>query len=299
MLRFGAMGHRLIGLATAVLVFLVAGLAGSVTAQQQGRPNDVQVGVPLGSEAGQRQGGAGRAGGRGRQSGPARPTPRSADGRVLIGATATEKGLWLPGAVVGNPLGLTDVPLQPWARALAADRRTHQLEPHARCKPSGVVRVFLTPYGVEFVDLPELQRVYIFDVGGPHTFRTIYMDGRTHPANLTPDYYGHSIGWWEGDTLVVDTTGFNEGFWLDRGQLPHTEKLRTLERFTRTDFDSMKYELTIDDPGAYTAPFSGSLILRWEANTELFEYVCQEANYAHELMVGQAKSMDRSRLIIP
>ena len=68
-----------------------------------------------------------------------------------------------------------------------------------------------------------MQRVYIFDIGGPHTYRTIYMDGRTHPANLTPSYYGHSIGWWEGDTLVVDTIGFNENFWLDRRGLPHTD----------------------------------------------------------------------------
>jgi hypothetical protein len=125
------------------------------------------------------------------------------------------------------------------------------------------------------------------------------MDGRSHPSNYIPDYYGHSIGWWEGDTLVVETTGFNEGFWLDRGQLPHTETLRTLERFTRTNFDTLKYELTVDDPAAYTAPFSGSLNLVWEANTELFEYVCQEANYAHELMVGRGTSVDRSTLIVP
>ncbi len=296
------MVNRLLVLPIASLFFVLPWLAESVVAQPQEQPQGgVQVGVPLGRE-GQpgRQGGArpGGPGGR-RGGGPARPTPRSQAGRVLIGGTGTDKGLWLPGAVVGNPLGLTNVPMQPWARALAAERRTHQKEPHARCKPSGVVRPFLTPYGVEFVDLPDLQRVYIFDVGGPHTYRTVFMDGRTHPADYVPDYYGHSIGWWEGDTLVVDTTGFNEGFWLDRGQLPHTEKLRTLERFARTDFNTLKYELTIDDTDAYTAPFSGSLNLTWEANTELFEYVCQEANYAHELMVGQAKSVDRTTLIVP
>ncbi len=289
------MRHPFVSLASALL--LVAPLVGgSLLAQQQGRPNDVQVGVPLGSEAEQQRQ---RQQAAERRAAPERLTPRSADGKVVIGATPTDKGLWNVGPVVGNPLGLKDIPYQPWARALAADRRTHQLEPHARCKASGVARVFLTPYGVEFVEIPELQRLYIFDVGGPHTYRTIFMDGRTHPSDFEPEYYGHSIGWWDGDTLVVDTVGFNEGFWLDRGQLPHTETLRTIERFTRTSFDTLRYELTIDDPGAYTAPFSGQMNLRWERETELFEFVCQQANYAHELMVGQEQSVDRSTLIVP
>ena len=149
------------------------------------------------------------------------------------------------------------------------------------------------------MDLPELQRVYIFDIGGPHTYRTVFMDGRVHPADLAPSYYGHSIGWWEGDTLVVDSIGFNEGFWMDRRGSPHTEKLHTLERFTRSDSLTMKYEVTIDDPGAYTATWKSSFNLRWEAGTELFEYVCQQANYAHELMVGQQKKVDRTSIIVP
>ena len=125
------------------------------------------------------------------------------------------------------------------------------------------------------------------------------MDGRTHPANLTPSYYGHSIGWWEGDTLVIDTVGFNEGFWMDRGELPHTDQLHTLERFTRTNYTTMRYELTVDDPGAYTAKFSGATNLSWEAGTELFEYQCQQSNYAPELMLGQHERVDRSTLIVP
>ena len=278
-----------------VLVGVVL-MGGAALTAQQGRPNDVQVGVPLGSEAEQQRQ---RQVAAERKTAPERPAPRTADDRIIIGSTPTEKGLWLPGPVVPNPLGIATIPHQPWARALAADRRTHQLEPHTRCKASGVARVFLTPYGVEIVELPELQRLYIFDVGGPHTYRTIYMDGRTHPRDYEPDYYGHSIGWWEGDTLVVDTVGFNEGFWMDRGQLPHTDKLHTVERFTRLNFDTLRYELTIDDPGAYTAPFSGKVDLRWERGTELFEFMCQQANYAHELMVGQQKSVDRSSLIVP
>jgi hypothetical protein len=258
----------------------------------------VQVGVPQG-----RQGGAGRQGGPGRQAGPPpKPAPRSADGKILLGgATPGEKGVWLPGNGFGTNAAseLATVPFQPWAREVYADRQKNQLEPHTRCKPSGVERQFLTPYGVEIVDLPEIQRLYIFDIGGPHTYRTVYMDGRTHPANLVPSYYGHSVGWWEGDTLVIDSTGFNEGFWMDRRGLPTTEKLRTLERLTRTDSATMTYEVTVDDPGAYTASFKSRLNLRWEAGTELFEYVCQQANYSHTLMVGQEKSVDRTSAIVP
>ena len=262
----------------------------------QGNPQlpSVQVGVPEG--VGGRQAGQGR----GRQAGPPQPAPRNAAGRVLLsGATATDKGLWLPGPVIPNPLAMNDIPYQPWAAALAANRRANQLEPHTRCKPSGVARVFLTPYGVEFVELPELQRIYIFDIGGPHIYRTIYMDGRSHPRTPVPTHYGHSIGWWEGDSLVVDTVGFNEDFWMDRGLLPHTTALHTIERFTRTNSATLHYELTLEDPGAYTKRFGGATDLRWENGTELFEYVCQEANYAHNLMVGEGKSVDRTSPIVP
>jgi hypothetical protein len=248
----------------------------------------VQVGVPEGRQ------GAGRRGG-----GPAQPAPRNAAGRVrLQGANAADKGLWLPGPVVTTPIA-PDIPFQSWARGLYQDRVAHRLEPHARCKASGVAREFQTPYGVEFVELPELERIFIFDVGGPHTFRTIYMDGRSHPASPTPSYYGHSIGWWEGDTLVIDTVGFNESFWLDRMGAPHTEQLHTVERITRADQATLQYEMTIDDPAVYTAPWRARFDLRWESGTELFEYVCQEANYAHDLMLGTFNSMDRTTTIVP
>jgi hypothetical protein len=126
------------------------------------------------------------------------------------------------------------------------------------------------------------------------------MDGRSHPANYEPTNYGHSIGWWEGDTLLIDSVGFNEDFWYERRGLPHTEQLHTLEKWTRTNMGIIEYRITIDDPGAYTAPYAGGFDLRWRAGVELFEYVCQQANYAHELMVGDiSTSIDRSSVIIP
>ncbi len=298
-MRTGAFVLAIGGLVCAMAPLVAGQAAPAAPARQGAQTPSVQVGVPEG------RGGRPAApvvNGRGRAAGPALPVPRAADGRILWGgASITDKGVWLPGNGGGASIVSDENPLpyQPWARGVLADRRLQQLEPHTRCHPSGVARQFLTPYGVEIVDLPDLQRVYIFDIGGPHTYRTVYMDGRAHPKDLTPSEYGHGIGWWEGDTLVIDTVGFNEAFWLDRRGSPHTTQLHTIERLTRTAFNTVKYELTVDDPGAYTEKWTRGMDLRWEADTELFEYQCQQANYAHELMVGQNQRVDRSTVAVP
>jgi len=312
-----SMRHRLL-VAAAMVAFLTPMLALPVEGDEQAGaqaapPAPGQGGQAQGDQGGRARGAAPGGGGGGnagigglgapRGRGPAGPVPRNADGRALLGfaVSSTEKGVWLPGRGGGQTLvqDPEKLPFQPWARAVFADREKNQLEPHTRCKPSGFARQFLTPYGVEFVELPELERVYIFDIGGPHTYRTIYMDGRTHPSGLEPSFYGHSIGWWQGDTLVVDTVGYNEGFWIDRRGLPTTMRLHTIERFTRTDSRTIKYEATVDDPGAYTAKWEGGFNLSVESGTELFEYVCQQANYADNLMVGSLKSVDRTSVIVP
>jgi hypothetical protein len=249
---------------------------------------------------------------------PALPTPRLPDGRVNLGAAHGERlGTWLPFYSINERLAnqddrpsdtapkfpdrpnVSDIPFQPWARELYNYRRGNQFEPHTRCKPSAGPRQFLTPYGVEFVDVPDLKRIFIMDLGGPHTYRTVYMDGRQHPRNLAPSYYGDSIGKWEGDTLVVDTRGFNEAFWFDRLGLPHTEQLHMIERFTRTDSKTMKYEVTIDDPGAYTGIWKTNFNLGWDPAQELFEYVCQDNNLAGHLLVGSQDYVDRNSAITP
>ncbi len=229
------------------------------------------------------------------QGGPAAAAGPQGAGRAGGAAGGRAGG----GGRGGAATACTPIPYMAWTRAVSDDRRRMQLEPHTRCKASGGPRQWLTPYGAEFLELPEIKRAYIFDIGGPHTYRTIYMDGRKHPEKLTPSFYGHSIGWWEGDTMVVDTVGFNEDFWIDRGQVPHTSQLHLIEKYTRTALDTMQYELTVDDPGAYTAPFTGKSTLRWESGTELFEYICQQENYAFTLMVGEGTSVDRSSQIVP
>jgi hypothetical protein len=233
---------------------------------------------------------------------PPGPAPRNSEGRVLLGGvTAGRTGVWHPLFGISDPIApLDEVPFKPWAAALYESRQVHELEPHARCKASGAARQFMTPYGVEFVEIPELERLYIFDIGGPHTFRVVYMDGRSHPSDFVPTNYGHSVGWWDGDTLVIDSVGYNEDFWLDRRGLPHTEQMHTLERFTRINSAIIEYRITVDDPGAYSGEWTGGFNLELEEGTELFEYVCQQANYASELMVGgERSSVDRSATIVP
>jgi hypothetical protein len=247
---------------------------------------------------------AGAGGGQRRAAVPAKPVPRSADGTVNLGITSEERGLWLPRdrTDLGRRSTLAPVetiPFQPWAKALYEDRQIHELEPHTRCKASGVARQFQTPYGVEFVHMPEPGRIYIFDVGGPHTFRIIDMTTRSHPSNLRPSYYGHSVGWWEGDTLVVETVGFGEDFWLDRTGLPHTERLRTVERFTRTDFNTVKYEVLLDDPSVYMRPWTGGFDFRWTTGVELFEYICQDNNTAPTLMMKGDEPLHLARPFVP
>lgn len=266
---------------------------------------DTAIAQQGGGGAKGKAGGGGNAKGgnaKGKAAPPAAPTPRDANGKVILGGeVAGKNGVWTPQIGITEPAAkLEDVSFQPWAKALYDERQKHELEPHARCKASGAARQFMTPYGVEFTVIPELQRIFIFDIGGPHTYRTIYMDGRSHPDNLTPSNYGHSVGWWEGDTLVVDSVGYNEEFWLDRRGLPHTEQLHTVERFLRTDKNTIDYKITIDDPGAYTKPYVGGFNLRYNENQELFEYVCQQANYAHELMVGgESRTVSRISPIVP
>ena len=199
------------------------------------------------------------------------------------------------------PMTVEKIPFQPWARAVYDQRQIDQFEPHTRCKASGVSRQFSTPYGTEFVDREkDLKRIYILDMGGPNSYRIIYMDRTEHPKNLVPTNYGDSIGHWEGDTLVVETVGLNEKFWLDTRGTPHTSKLKFTERFTRVNKDTLQYQATIDDPGAYTAPWTTTtFMLRWQPNEDPYEYICQENNHGPELMLGSQSEIDNTKFFVP
>jgi hypothetical protein len=215
---------------------------------------------------------------------PVEPTPRWPDGRVNLGSAPGHKGYWeLRPNFAGRPTGA--VPFQPWAKELYNYRQASQKTtppPYINCKASPGPEYLLAP-GFEIVDAPELKSIFLMDMGGAHTWRVIYMDGRAHPKpeDLRPTYLGHSIGHWEGDTLVVDSVGFNEKIWVI-GSYPTTNQLHLTERFTRPTLGSLTYEVTIDDPGAYTATWGSRGTINesgaagWVENGEMFEYICED-----------------------
>jgi hypothetical protein len=231
-----------------------------------------------------------------------RPTPRSADGKPLLGVADSAGGYWAyPTSTVLMQAGanvqmnrdgvlarISDAarvaPFQPWALGLYRHRQERHLadDPgYLNCKNPGAVRQFQTPYGVQFVDDPARKRMFVLIGGGNRNFRIIYTDGREQQGQVRGDddnplYYGRAVAHWEGDTLVVRTTGFNEDFWFTNGGLPHTDQLSLVERFTRTDYDTLRYEVTVDDPGAYTQPWSSGWELRWVGGEDLPVYFCQD-----------------------
>jgi hypothetical protein len=172
-------------------------------------------------------------------------------------------------------------PFQPWSRALYLRRQRNLLadDPAGRCLPAGGPRQFQTPNGVQFVEQRELGRILVLSGGGNRNWRVIATDGRPQgqPAEVVLSYYGNSVGKWESkDTLVVDSIGFNERFWFTNGGLPHTEALHLIERFTRTDLNMLKYEVTVDDQHTYTRPWTSGFTLSWVNDQDIQEYFCEE-----------------------
>jgi hypothetical protein len=209
---------------------------------------------------------------------PAGPTPRLPDGTVDL------SGLWVGGGTdsdleVAGGLKRGEVPMLPWVTEYLA-KLDLTTDPSSYCLPMGIPR--MAPYPWRFVQDPAYGkpvRLYILNEGNIHTYRQIFADGRKHPPKPVPTWFGHSIGWWEGDTLVVDTIGFNGKVWMDRRGLPQTEQARVLERYTRVNMGALERVITIDDPGAYAKPWT----VRFTATLsnpgdEILEYICNENN---------------------
>ena len=127
--------------------------------------------------------------------------------------------------------------------------------------------------------------VMLFE-GNIHTYRQVFLD-RGHSKDLEPTWYGESVGSWDGDTLVVDTIGFNDKFWFDFAGHPHTGKLHITERYRRTDLGHLESEVTIDDAGAYTKPFTMYGHFPLQTNAEIMEYICNENNQDVSHIVGK------------
>jgi len=121
-------------------------------------------------------------------------------------------------------------------------------------------------------------------------YRQIFLDGRPLPPDPNPNWMGYSVGHWEGETLVVESAGFNDRTWLDRVGHPHSEKLRVVERFRRVDFGHLQYQITFDDPETLTRPLTFSVAVSYRADTDMLENVCNENNHAKGHMVGTERA---------
>jgi hypothetical protein len=225
------------------------------------------------------------------QAGP-KPVPRASDGkpdlsgiwiatgalRLLVGDEETQ-AILKADAAAGRPATPRTEP--PPYKPEAEARRQYYLDrrgiddPMARCLLSGVPRISFRPLPFEIVQVPG-RVIMLYEVH--HAFRIIPTDGRPHPDDIEPSYLGDSVARWDGDTLVVDTIGFNEKTWLTGVGTVHSEKLRVTERYTRDTFDTIRYEVTMDDPDVFTRPWRTQETFRLRPNERIREYECIEDN---------------------
>ena len=204
------------------------------------------------------------------------PAPHRADGKPDL------TGIWNPEPPmlrdVTKDLKAGEVQMLPAAEALFNRRKTGELsaiDPDANCLPQGVPKIDSTPSPFKVFQEPG---VLVFLLEAFDQFRQVFTDGRALPKNPNPQWFGYSVGKWEGDTLVVESSGFNGRAWLDQVGHPSSESMRVTERFRRRDFGHMDVTATIDDPKNYKKPWSYTQPLTLLADTELIEDVCNENN---------------------
>jgi hypothetical protein len=172
--------------------------------------------------------------------------------------------------------GQTTPDLLPWAAKIVEERKAKNgaEDYEARCLPGGPPRA--APYHTAFFATPKLV-VMLFE-GNTHMYRQFFLDGSSHPADLKPTFYGDSRAHWDGDTLVVDTVSFFEKSWFDFPGTPHTKAMHLIETFHRIDYGNMEMDVTIEDPGAFTKPWTFHRTTTLEPSFEMTEYVCNENN---------------------
>jgi hypothetical protein len=226
--------------------------------------------------------------------------PRTPDGKPNLAAPAQKlpdgkpdlSGVWEPDANryvrdIAADLKPGDVPFQPWAKTLYEERTdgSHSREdPDANCLPQGVPKINAAPAPWRIVQTPGYI-VIVYEAF--NLWRQVFLDGRQRARDLNPTWMGYSIGRWEGDTLVVDTAGFNGKAWLDQLGKPSTEALHVTERFRRKDFGHMDLRITIDDPKAYTRPWTVTQEVHLLPDSELLEFICNENNRDVAHLPGQ------------
>ena len=191
------------------------------------------------------------------------------------GSAPNISGVWLVEKFAPILFPKGGAPLQPWAEMKLKATNPQTDDPNLACLPEGVPRFMISvPYPMEIFQGP--ASVLIIHEG-TSVMRQIHM-GRQHPKDLDPTYAGDSIGKWEGDSLVVDTIGFNDKTWLDGGGIPHSTALHVVERIRRIDHDTLVDQFTIDDPMAYTKAITVQQVYKLKPDWEIHEYVCEENN---------------------
>jgi hypothetical protein len=241
------------------------------------------------------------------------PTPKTADGKPDL------SGIWQymrppgepapapPPPVAQSPAPTSDIippavrrsqfwnlgasfkdglPFQPWAAELHKQRVAENSKdnPDAHCLPLGVMQLHTHGQPRKMIQTAGVT-VIIYEANSG--LRQIFTDGRPLPKDAEPWWYGYSIGKWDGDTLVVESTGFRDLGWLDVEGSPLTETGKIIERFRRPDFGHLQIEVTIDDPKAYTKPWTVTVYQRLLPDTELIEFICQENDHAGAHLVGK------------
>jgi len=178
------------------------------------------------------------------------------------------------------------LPYQPWAAAIVKERmeQNGKDDPTSRCLAGGIIKTHTTPLLSKFIQVPGL--IAILNERDA-SYRQIFIDGRPLPAVDMPTYNGFSSGRWEGDTLVVESAGFKDGMWLDRNGSPLTDAAKITERFRRVNYGKMEIEITVDDPKAYTRPFTVKLNHFIVLDTDLVEYHCLENELDVPRLIGK------------
>jgi hypothetical protein len=226
------------------------------------------------------------------------PAPRAADGKPDL------SGIWQLQPRPCPPEGCSDdypvgaefinfgaqlkggLPYQPWAAALAKER-TAQLgkdDPVGFCKPGGALRLLTFPPYRKFLQLPGL---FVILSERDVTYRQVFVDGRPLPDDPTPAWNGYSVGRWDGDALVVQTIGFRDDTWLDRNGSPMTAAAKVTERYRRINFGRLEVEVTVDDPKAYTRPWTVTLVQLLVPDTDLLDYHCLDNERDRGHLVGK------------
>jgi hypothetical protein len=215
------------------------------------------------------------------------PPTASAQQTKTPGAVSSRDftGVWkMPPEAYGHydqSFGTTDLPMTPWAKAKFNDAKPSEgpksvtikelNDPFYACYPPGIPRIYLHPFAMEIVQTPkEVIQLFEYD----HLVRHIYIDGRPHPDDPDPTWMGNAIGKWEGDTLVVDSVGFNDKTWIDRVGHPHSDKLHVIERWRRVDQNTAQMDMTLEDPVAYTKPIKKQYVFLLQPKWDVLEHVC-------------------------